>query len=255
METVWIILVLQAFICGFLAMNVAEHKGYSTGAWFGSGFFLGIFGLIAAAGLPTKQTTTSLNRLSKKCPECAESIYKEAFVCKFCGKQFSKGQVVADLLEVLQGKSGANDLQALDALHFINDASVVPCLIKLIGTITIESQMDINDRVLNKAVKLLEELGSPANSPDLVSIVKKTQVVAKSNKLIELLGSYHDISSLPVLIDSLQKQELRSNAINAIEKYGESALPDLEKMAKDGKRTERRIADEIMTRIKSKSTK
>ncbi len=63
METFWIIIALQAIICGFLAMNIAEHKGYSEGAWFGTGFFFGIFGLIAAAGLPNKKSTISENRL------------------------------------------------------------------------------------------------------------------------------------------------------------------------------------------------
>ena len=43
---------VQAFICGGLSTNLAEKKGYGTGAWFAAGFFFGIFGLIAAAGLP-----------------------------------------------------------------------------------------------------------------------------------------------------------------------------------------------------------
>lgn len=52
----WGVLVLtQAFICGALSSNLADKKGYSTGAWFAAGFFLGIFGLIAAAGLPSSR--------------------------------------------------------------------------------------------------------------------------------------------------------------------------------------------------------
>lgn len=43
---------VQAFICGGLSTNLAEKKGYGTGAWFAAGFLFGIFGLIAAAGLP-----------------------------------------------------------------------------------------------------------------------------------------------------------------------------------------------------------
>jgi HEAT repeat protein len=256
METIWIIiLALQAIICGLLAMNVAEHKGHSSGAWFGAGFFFGIFGLIAAAGLPINQSTISVNVLLKKCSDCAESIRKEALVCKYCGKKFSKEEIVADLLGVLQGESASNNLQALDALRSTNDSSVIPSLIIFIDKIRIVDMMDPNNGVLSKAIKLLSDLGSPAISSDLVSIIKKSSVISKSNKLIELLGSYRDPASLPVLIRCLLKQELRFSATDAIINYGQSALPYLERMAKNGKRAEKRIADEIMTRINSESIK
>ncbi|MGA9363066.1 MAG: hypothetical protein WBW16_01735 [Bacteroidota bacterium] len=37
-----------------LTAFVAAKKGYSPDAWFGIGFLCGIFGLIAAVGLPMK---------------------------------------------------------------------------------------------------------------------------------------------------------------------------------------------------------
>jgi len=43
---------VQAVICGGLSADLAEKKGYSQGAYFASGFFFGIFGLIGAVGLP-----------------------------------------------------------------------------------------------------------------------------------------------------------------------------------------------------------
>ena len=46
------LLLVQAFVCGALSANLADKKGYSSGAWFAAGFFLGVLGLIAAAGLP-----------------------------------------------------------------------------------------------------------------------------------------------------------------------------------------------------------
>lgn len=44
----------QALACGGLSANLASKKGYESGVWFAAGFFLGVFGLIAAAGLPVR---------------------------------------------------------------------------------------------------------------------------------------------------------------------------------------------------------
>jgi len=87
-EILWVIIVLQAIICGILSGSLAEEKGHRSGSWFATGFFFGIFGLIAAAGLPTKTIIDSASSLLKKCPDCAELIRKEALVCKYCGHSY-----------------------------------------------------------------------------------------------------------------------------------------------------------------------
>lgn len=43
---------VYALICGGLSADLAEKKGYGVGSYFAVGFFFGILGLIAAAGLP-----------------------------------------------------------------------------------------------------------------------------------------------------------------------------------------------------------
>lgn len=81
------IIIVQAIVCGALSAFVADEKGYSSGSWFACGLFLGIFGLIAVAGLPRKQASPPQASL-KKCLDCAEHVAEEALVCKHCGYRF-----------------------------------------------------------------------------------------------------------------------------------------------------------------------
>jgi len=51
---VWVLIVLiQGLICGGLCTFVGREKGRDAFSWFLVGFFLGIFGLIAVAGVPS----------------------------------------------------------------------------------------------------------------------------------------------------------------------------------------------------------
>lgn len=252
MEIFWVIIVLQAVFCGFLSMNLAERKGHSTGAWFASGFFFGIFGLIAAVGLPTKMTPPpSITGLQKNCPDCAEGIRKEALVCKFCGRKFAKEQVISDLIESLNDKAISVKIQSLDALRTTKDKSVVSHLLKLIETVTIANQMDANVQLLNKSIKVLSEIGSPANSPELVSILMKTRNMIKASKIIEILGYFGAPSSIPSIVACLKTQELCGIATEVLPHFGEAAIPDLEQLMNDGKRGVRKIAEQIVAKIKS----
>jgi hypothetical protein len=52
-----VLLIAYSLACGILSMNLADYKGYSAPGWLAVGFFLGILGLIAAAGLPIKSQT------------------------------------------------------------------------------------------------------------------------------------------------------------------------------------------------------
>ena len=49
---IWFIIIAQGIICAGLSANIAWKKGHSGLAYLLAGFLFGIFGLIAAAGLP-----------------------------------------------------------------------------------------------------------------------------------------------------------------------------------------------------------
>jgi hypothetical protein len=80
---------VYGIVFGALSSTVASKKGHSSGAWFWCGFFFGIFGLIAAAGLPTKSADSDRgSAFTKICPRCAESVKAAAAVCRYCGHEF-----------------------------------------------------------------------------------------------------------------------------------------------------------------------
>ena len=165
MTIFWVILVLQALICGFLSMDLAEKKGYSSGTWLAIGLFFGIFGLIAAAGLPRKQVPMSASVLLKKCPDCAESIRKEALVCKFCGANFSKEQVITELLQALEENYTAAMLEVLEALRTTHDDSVVPHLVRCIDAVGSQIIHPYFPKTLHPYLPILQHCYFPVTSP------------------------------------------------------------------------------------------
>ena len=51
----------------------------------------------------------SPDALSRKCPDCAETIKVEAFVCRFCGRKFQAAEVQAAIQQAkseFEGKPG-----------------------------------------------------------------------------------------------------------------------------------------------------
>jgi len=254
METLfWVLLALQAVISGFLSMDVAEKKGHSSGAWFACGFFFGVLGLIAAAGLPRKQSATAASTsFLKKCPKCAEPIRKEALVCKYCANTFGKEQVIAELVAALQEKQVDTRLQALDALRTTRDSSVLPHLVKVLDDTgsQIQNQLDPAVRVFNKAAQLIEEIGGDSVSAQLVTILKKGGSPIKLNRIIEMLGTLRDPSAIPVLIGSLENSQLSAVAAKSLEKFGNAAIPDLQEFTNHAKRSGRKLAEQIIIRIK-----
>ncbi|MDO8587373.1 MAG: zinc ribbon domain-containing protein [Armatimonadota bacterium] len=111
--TGWIIgiIIIDAIVCAGLSGYVADRKGYSNGGWAACGFFFGILGLIAAAGLP--RITGTADYMAKKCPDCGEPIRIEARVCRFCGHKYDESQVINELGLALDSEDDACVRQAL----------------------------------------------------------------------------------------------------------------------------------------------
>ena len=54
-------LFVYAFVCAGLSADLADKKGYRVGVYFAVGFFFGILGLIAAAGLPPSRLQAEID--------------------------------------------------------------------------------------------------------------------------------------------------------------------------------------------------
>lgn len=74
----------------FLTSFVAGEKNYSSTAWFFIGLIFGVVGLIAAAGLPTKEGLIRSSKDSLKfCQKCGKGTdynFGEAYehICREC---------------------------------------------------------------------------------------------------------------------------------------------------------------------------
>ena len=86
-------LLAQALACAALSSNLADKKGYSTGAWFAAGFFLGILGLIAAAGLPPSRLQ------AEKDPRVREADAEEILEDALRGERGRRTISVGELLD------------------------------------------------------------------------------------------------------------------------------------------------------------
>lgn len=90
---------------------VATSQSYAPGSYSGAAYFLAVFLCIFGIGFlilgymlivkPKGVLTVTYERKEissapaslKKCPRCAETVKKEAQVCRFCGFEFSSPQV------------------------------------------------------------------------------------------------------------------------------------------------------------------
>jgi len=209
----WVGLILSAIICGFLSADIAAKKEHNSTNWGLCGFFFGVFGLIAAAGLPIKQKNiNSKHKSQKKCPDCTEFINTDAFVCKYCGHKFSKNDIISetvsvidnsdievqiemlksrkdlsDLIKAFEQESLPNRLNVIETIRKLRDKTITPYLIYELE----KPRYNLPDysELLDKITEAIKETVDSSSIPYLISSIKKGGYGRKTEKLKEILKS------------------------------------------------------------------
>jgi len=95
MEIVYcVISLIVGAICAFIAGGISSSKGRSYSGGFFVGLFLGIIGVIIVSILPKDEEALEEKMLmdgtKKECPYCAEIIWIDAKVCRYCRRELVK---------------------------------------------------------------------------------------------------------------------------------------------------------------------
>jgi RNA polymerase subunit RPABC4/transcription elongation factor Spt4 len=280
-----ILLLAHSIISGCLSWSLAKKKGHDAGAWFACGFFFGILGLIAAAGLPTVRASEQAER-RKLCSDCAESVGKDARVCPYCGHRFTDEEertellaalnsddadtrrlaiegltqqtgrrVTGRLVEALDDPDVAVRVAAIEALGRVGDKSVALRITDVLENASESWGVDWHLALENAASKALQELGSEALVPKLAALVAVGgPFTNRKLQAVEVLSAIGGPAAARVLVKALGDESVARQAAAGLERMGEVAIPHLEQAMETGSRAARKAAEKLLGTIRAGGT-
>lgn len=243
-DTIILFLIMHAIISAGLAANLAKNKGYSPLEWGTCGFFFGLLGLIAAAGLPSR--ITAINRdiqLTKACSACMEDIAIEATRCKYCGEQHSTTDLVASILSIVDNDNDTANA-AVNSLKKIGGDDAISALSNIAGSghhsasveaakalLTINTPksavatLRANLRLMQAKHRLLE-IGDKSVSKDLLEILELPGIT-RSVATIEILAKIKDPDTVIPICTFAEKESTGNKLvlISAIKALGAFSDP------------------------------
>jgi len=278
-----VIVIIDAVVCGCLSFSLAKKKGHDAGAWFACGFFFGILGLIAAAGLPTVRAVEGSDE-RKRCPDCAERVCGEALVCPYCRHQFTPEDGRTALLATLESEDPEVRSQAIEGLSGQAGQGILTRLLEALG------DPDVNVRVA--AVEALERVGDKSIAPHVVGVLeharedfaerdtyfmleaaagKALRVLAtetivprlaalaqtpgesqRKRLAVQALGSIAGSEAIRTLVGLLGDEHAAEQAATALASIGAPAIPQLEQVGEQDSRSVRKTAKKLLESIRSK---
>lgn len=260
------LILLYSLVTGGLSATLAEKKNHNAGSWFLIGLLFGIFGLIAAAGLPLQLSESKeISTTNKTCPQCYEEIKFQAIVCKYCGYHFSEQDnisennisedVISQLLTLLRSKNVKDRLYALEVIRNTKNRNFLKELLLILERAELEYLYDTvnREKVIKETEKTIAEIGDTSIIPNIIELFEESDDNFLKKHLIETLGLLGDGKAMPLLLSSLDKISLYYKAKEAIIRIGENAIPYLiEYRDKETKRRRIKLANKLINEIKEK---
>ncbi len=254
---IWFLVFLQGAVSGGLSAWVASEKKRDAVPCFFIGALFGIFGLIAIAGLPRKQTWER-PMASKPCPDCAEPVRRSALVCRYCGHRFNKEEVLDEVIMELREPDARFRLDAVNILWVRRDPKAVELLVKMLNDTDasvriasasalgqfgddsavpalvrrlLQRESDRQDGEIDALYTALESIRSPATIAafrDELRAGGKGRWLDYPDRAVQLLLSLGE-SGLEALVEMMDVPLIRDSIEAALLAEGEAAVPHLQK--------------------------
>ncbi|MFK7161599.1 hypothetical protein V6U78_11185 [Marinospirillum sp. MEB164] len=122
MELIFFIWVL----CGVVAAFIASLKGVSILGWFFLGVLFGpLSWLFLAVKTSEEKPDNMIDERTRICPYCAESVKKDAKVCRYCSRDLPDRIMGLHVDAVREGEAKIKGVRVGDVIYKIADKYVI----------------------------------------------------------------------------------------------------------------------------------